>query len=463
MKSTRRATTVTVAVASLLALCASSIPSAAARSGSTDATKAITISVASLIPGSTQAAIDQFNTQVAEFTKANPKIHVKSVEYQWTGPTFAAKLAAGTLPTVFTVPFTDARTLGDNGQLADLTKNVKALPYFSKFNPAVLAEGTTSSKKIVALPTAAYAQALHYNRSLFSQAGLDPNKPPTTWAQLEADAKQIAQKTGKAGYVQMAKDDNTAGWILTTQVYALGGRMETGSGTKAKATLNNPQTVTALNILKKMRWTDNSMGSNFDYGWSDINQAFAAGTVGMYISGSDVYTNLVSASNIDPSIYGLATIPLAKNKTAGVLGGGTLAAVKPTANAAERAAAVKWINFFYEQPLISKAQAVRNAQTLVAGKQPVGVPALPIFNKAQYDLANTWIKPYTNVPQAQMKPFITGIFNQKLIPEPAASTQSVYHSLDAVVEAVLTDKNANIQQMLQQANSTAQDLISRGT
>ncbi len=463
MKSTRRATTVTVAVASLLVLCASSIPSAAAKSGSTNAANAVTISVASLIPGSTQAAIDQFNAQVGEFVKANPKIHVKSVEYQWTGPTFAAKLAAGTLPTVFTVPFTDARTLGDNGQLADLTKEVKALPYFKKFNPAVLAEGTSSHSKIVALPTAAYAQALHYNRSLFSQAGLDPNKPPTTWAQLEADAKQIAQKTGKAGYVQMAKDDNTAGWILTTQVYALGGRMETGSGTKAIATLNNPQTVTALNILKKMRWTDNSMGNNFDYGWSDINQAFAAGTVGMYISGSDVYTNLVSASNIDPNIYGLATIPLAKSKKAGVLGGGTLAAVKPTANAAERAAAVKWINFFYEQPLISKAQAIRNAQTLVDGKQPVGVPALPIFNKAQYDLANSWIKPYTNVPQAQMKPFTTGIFNQKLIPEPAASTQSVYHSLDAVVEAVLTDKNANIQQMLAQANSTAQDLISRGT
>ena len=34
----------------------------------------------------------------------------------------------------------------------------------------------------------------------------------------------------------------------------------------------------------------------------------------------------------------------------------------------------------------------------VANKQPVGVPALPIFNKEQYDLANTWIKPYINVP-----------------------------------------------------------------
>jgi ABC-type glycerol-3-phosphate transport system substrate-binding protein len=261
----------------------------------------------------------------------------------------------------------------------------------------------------------------------------------------------------------MAKSDNTGGWILTTLVYSLGGRMETGAGTKAKATLNNPQTIAGLNLLKQMRWTDNSMGANFDYGWSDINQAFAAGNVGMYINGSDVYTNLVSASNIDPSIYGIAPIPLSANaKNAGVLGGGTLVSVRPDANAATRAAAVKWIDFFYERPLVDKAQAIRNAQTLVAGKQPVGVPALPVFNKAQYDLANTWIKPYINVPQSQMKPFNTGIFKQKLIPEPSASTQSVYHALDPVVQSVLTDKNANIAQLLQDANSSAQAAISAG-
>jgi multiple sugar transport system substrate-binding protein len=454
MKSTRMAAIAAVTV-TLVAVCGSSISSAARG-------KSITISVASLIPGSTTAAIQQFNDQVAAFEKANPNINVKPVEYQWTGPTFAAKLAAGTLPTVFEVPFTDARTLGDNGQLADLTAEVKALPYFAKYNPAVLAEGTTSKKKIVALPKGAYAQALHYNRKLFSQAGLDPNKPPTTWGQLRAFAKKISEKTGKAGYAEMGKNDNTGGWILTTVVYSLGGRMETGTGTKATATLNNPKTVTALNMLKAMRWTDNSMGSNFDYGWSDINQAFAAGNVGMYISGSDVYTNLVSASNIDPSIYGLAPIPLAKNSTAGVLGGGTLVAVRPDANRAARVAAVKWIDFYYERPLVQKAPAIRNAKTLVAGKQPVGVPALPLFNKAQYDLANTWIKPFINVPLGQMKPFTTGIFKQTLIPEPAASTQSVYHSLDPVVQAVLTDKNANVVQLLQQANSAAQDAISQG-
>ena len=78
---------------------------------------------------------------------------------------------------------------------------------------------------------------------------------------------------------------------------------------------------------------------------------------------------------------------------------------------------MKWIDFYYEQPLINKPQAIRNAKTLVASKQPVGVPALPVFNKAQYDLANNvWIKPYINVPQAQMKPFTNGIFEQNADP-----------------------------------------------
>jgi multiple sugar transport system substrate-binding protein len=123
---------------------------------------------------------------------------------------------------------------------------------------------------------------------------------------------------------------------------------------------------------------------------------------------------------------------------------------------------MKWISFFYEQPLVSKKQAIRNAKTLVANKQPVGVPALPLFNHKQYNLANKWIKPYINVPLGQMKPFLNGIFKQKLVPEPAASTQSVYHALDAVVESVLTNKSTNIGQMLKQANAEAQAAIRRG-
>jgi hypothetical protein len=183
----------------------------------------------------------------------------------------------------------------------------------------------------------------------------------------------------------------------------------------------------------------------------------------MFVSGSDIYTNLVQAYKVDPSIYGLATIPTASNATAAVMGGGTIAAVAPwVTDPAKLAAAAQWIDFFYMQPLVNKAAAIRNAKILVANKQPVGVPTFPIFNRKQYVQANKWIRPYFNVPRGQMAPFLTGIFAQKLSPEPPASTQAVYHALDPVVQSVLTDKGADVGDLLDQANDVAQNAISSG-
>ncbi len=215
-------------------------------------------------------------------------------------------------------------------------------------------------------------------------------------------------------------------------------------------------------MLRQMRWTDNSMGSTFDYTWPTINQAFAAGKIGMFINGSDIYTFLVQAASLDPKIYGIAPLPLAKNKNAGVLGGGSIAVVRPDIKGAKLDAALKWIDFFYMEKLVKKTAALRDTRILVANKQPVGVPAFPIFNKKQYDVANSWIKPYINVPIKQMGPFLNGIFKQKLYPEPAASTQSVYHALDPVVQAVFTNRNANISSLLAQANDVAQKAIREG-
>lgn len=457
----RRIVRMNVAAAAALAL-ALALPVGLA-SAKGKKSSVVHISVVSLIPGSTQAAFNEFDNQVAQFEAANPGISVRGVQYQWLPATFAAKLAARTLPTVFTVPFTDGRSLGNNGQLANLTKYAEAEPYFKDFNPAVIAEGIDAKKQVIAIPTAAYAQALSYNRQLFSEAGLNPNKPPTTWAQLEADAKQISQRTGKAGYAEMGASDNTAGWILTTLTDALGGRMETGIGSKAKATFDNPAAVQALNMLKQMRWSDNSMGSNFGLSWGTMNQAFAAGQIGMFISGSDVYTNMVQADNINPSIYGLAPIPTAKSKTAGVLGGGTLAAVSPWSSPAQIAAAMKWINFYYMDQLVNRQGAIRNAKTLVKNKQPVGVPELPIFNKAIYQRDQKWIKPYINVPESQFAPFNNGIFKENVIPEPESATQAIYGDLDSVVQAVFTNQGANPSSLLQAANSAGQASIQQGS
>jgi ABC-type glycerol-3-phosphate transport system substrate-binding protein len=454
MKSARTiavAAAVTIAGAGLLAGCSSS--------GGDSGDGKVHITVASLIPGSDKSAFKAFDDRVKEFEKANPGIVVKAEEYQWTGPTFATQLAGGTLPDVFNVPFTDSQSLLQAGQLADITAEVGKLPYAEKFNENVLAVAK-SGGKIYGIPYGPYAMGLSYNREIFQKAGLDPDKPPTTWDEVRQDAKTIAEKVpGVAGYMQMTQG-NTGGWELTTTVYARGGRMETTDGGKTKVTTNNPVTKEALQWLHDLRWEDDSVGSNFLLDWSGINQAFGAGQIAMYPSGSDVLTSLVQQNNVDPKNYGLTMLPVdASDSHAGVLVGGNVAAVSPKSSQAQKEAAVKWIDFYYMQKLLNKDQAIADAKVLAASNQPVGVPTLPVFDRATYDQNMSWIKDEVNIPLTNVAPFTDKIFDADLIPEPNKHTQELYGALDAVVQAVLTDKNADIDALLGKVDSDIQKLV----
>ncbi len=416
------------------------------------------IRVATFPPGADAAAYEAFATQEAQFEKLNPDIDVIGVEYEWTGPTFAVQLAGGSLPDVFTVPFTDAKTLLENGQLNDVTKEVTDLGYADKFNPIILSGVQDADGNIYGFPRQAYAMGLHYNRTLFEQAGLDPNSPPTTWDEVREDAKIIAEKTGKAGYAQMTMN-NTGGWQLTAGSIAHGGRtqVDNGDGTYT-STIDNPGTEADLQFLHDLRWEDNSMGSNFLLDWGVINQEFAAGNIGMYTSGSDVYTALVRDFSLNPDDYGLTVIPTEGDEP-GVLGGGDIAVVSPTVDATTKAASIKWIDWYYMQKLLDKDAAIADAEALVASDQAVGTPVLPVLDQATYEQSREWIAPYVNVPLDQMSGFFDGIFDQTPVGEPKGKTQEIYALLDSVVQAVLTDENADIPALLKQADKDAQALL----
>ena len=179
MKSKRIATV--VAAVGLLAVCAT------AAAPSAQSTKTVTISVASLIPGSTQAAIEQFNAQVAEFERANPSIKIKPVEYQWTGA--------------------DVRGEARRRNAADRVRGaVHRRPHARRQRaarrPDVACEGAALLREVQqGSPRRRHRREGPDHRpaegcvragtalqpaSSSQQAGLDPNKPPTTWAQIRA-------------------------------------------------------------------------------------------------------------------------------------------------------------------------------------------------------------------------------------------------------------------------------------
>jgi multiple sugar transport system substrate-binding protein len=438
---------------------AATAPAASADTGATQ--EPVTITVGALRPGATQEASDALRLQISQFEDKYDWITVEPDEYNWTAPTFTAALAAGTLPDVFTIPFTDGKGLIAEHQIVNIDPLVQQLPYVGQFNPNVLVNGQDAEGKVWALPTQAYGMSLTYNCTLFTQAGLDPTKPPTTWEEVRAAAKQIAEKTGVAGYAEMATS-NTGGWQLTTASYANGGRvLQIADDGTVTATLDNAATKQALQLLKALRWEDNSMGSTFDYDWGTINQAFASGQIGMFTGGSDLYTAMVQNNGLQAADYCVTTIPL-QGPDAGVLGGGTLAAVNVNTSETERDAAIKWIDFYYMQKLLTEEGARADAEALKANNQPVGVPALPIFDKATYDQQQAWIKDFINVPTEQMTNFTSKVFEQPIVTEPAVHTQELYAALDPVLQAVLTDRNADIDALLDAANAQVQALIDAG-
>lgn len=453
MKSTRKALAVSLGAALALAACGSDEPEDNAEEGGP-----VTLEVM-IDEGLEPNAIEAINDRVKVFEDANPDITIETREYTWTGPTFAADLAGGTLPDVFRIPFTDGRGLIANEQIADISDLVAELPYADKFNPTVAEAGQDADGNMWAIPTGAYGQGLHYNRALFTAAGLDPDDPPSSWEEIRAAAKQIAEKTGQAGYATMTQG-NTGGWILTTLVYAYGGRMIEVDGDEKTATVDTPQTREVLDFLKQMRWEDNSMGANFLYDWAGINQDFGAGAIGMYVSGGGNYGQLVTQNGMNPDDYGVTVLPL-EGSDGAALGGGTLAAVNAKATEAEKAAAVKWIDFFFMNKLFDEEAAIADAEIATAQNQPVGIPELPVFDQETYEQTRTWIADYINVPVEQIAPYTDAVFDQPLVAEPQVATQEIYAALDPVVQALLTDQNADIDTLLTDAQAAVQGILDK--
>lgn len=447
-----------------LLACVSVLPACGAGTGATsddtNADGAVILEVA-IDAGLEQGAVDAFDQRVAQFEAEHEDIDVRQKEYTWTAATFTSQLAGGTIPDVFTVPFTDGRGLIEREQIADVSDLVAKLPYATAFNPDVAKAGQAEDGAQWAVPIAAHGQALHYNRTLFTQAGLNPDDPPSTWDEVRAAAEQIAQRTGQAGYAQMTTD-NTGGWVLTTLDYAFGGRTEVLKGDKATATIDTPEMAEALELVRAMRWDDNSMGANFLYDWAGINQDFAAGRIGMYVSGGGNYGNLATQNGIRPEDYGVTVLPLADHPDAGVLGGGTLAVVSPKTGERTREAAVAWIDFYYMGKLTDREAAVLDARTSAEADAPVGSPELPVVDRKTYDARQQWVEQYVNVPLRQMTPYTSGMFDQPLVTEPTRSTQDIYGILDTVVQTVLTDQAADIPALLADAQSQAQALLDRG-
>jgi sn-glycerol 3-phosphate transport system substrate-binding protein len=134
-----------------------------------------------------QGLVDQFNSSQSD-VKVNL---VNQIDYVQTFNKYKAGLGTGDLPDIVQLQETDQQQMIDTGTVLPASVCAKADKYsFSDFLPRVISYFTVQGKQY-AMPFNTSGPVLYYNKKAFGAAGLDPNSPPSTLADVRAAAEKL--------------------------------------------------------------------------------------------------------------------------------------------------------------------------------------------------------------------------------------------------------------------------------
>jgi len=413
---------------------------------STSTAGVVTATVNTLPPATNPGAIYVFNQTVQSFEKEYPNEKIVGKNDPYDPTTYFAKLAAGQEEDGIESYFTEPPLLISKHAVADITDLAKNWQYFSDYIPSI-ASLVTRNGRVYGIPVNGYVLGIYYNRKMFQAVGLNPDQPPTTWDQFRSYAKELTTAS-VAGFAETSTS-NQGGWHFTNWMYTAGGDMESADGTKAL--FNSPQGVSVLQLLKDMRFTDKSMTRQQLFTQADTLQLLATNKVAMVVMAPDQLSTLRAQYQANLDDYGIGPMP--QNGGNAALTGGNLWVFNPKSSAAVIKAAFDYViysNFNLSVVENSLAQQANSGQA-------VGAPTIVLFQGNFQQQLNALYAKYANVPLQNYQSFI----NAKLAlrPEPPNQTQKMYATLDPVMQAVLTNPNADPQQLLNLAAQQFQQIL----
>jgi multiple sugar transport system substrate-binding protein len=412
--------------------------------------KAVTITVACQPAKSAPKERQAWDDDVAAFTKAHPGVTVKSTDQQpcFDPKTFGPKLAGGQMETAFVVPVTNYNDVISKGQAMDITQQTGVIKTWNDLR-ADHKELVTKDGKVYGVPNVHYSVGLVYNRALFTKAGLNPDTPPKTWAEVREAAKKIAAiGQGYVGFGEYS-GGNTGGWHFTQSIYGRGGSILTPDD--KKAAFNSPEGKAVLQNLHDMRWVDNSMGSKLLVGWESLMVAMGSGKVGMMLGAPDVVTDVVNKFKGNVADYGITGFPEAKAS----LSGGEAFMINPKATPEEAKAALEWIDFRFNTVGKGRWDFARGKSI----GNPVGVPDNAVFGDSptgqaiQADRVKN-----ASLPVANYDSYVQAAGTIPPKAEPLHA-QELYAILDVPMSGVLSRKEANVDQLLTDAETKANSML----
>ncbi|MDB4897381.1 MAG: ABC-type sugar transport system, periplasmic component, partial [Firmicutes bacterium] len=190
------------------------------------------------------------NKLIDQWNQKNPNIHVKYtfVPFDQIMTKYLASVAAGNPPAVVASPelFTVSRR-AQKKQAMDLSAlgadSLKDQYYPQLWNAAQF------NGKAYALPWVGETKYLYYNKDMFKEVGLDPEKGPVSWDDLQKFADKLDKKEGgkytRIGFHPLLGNFSYNGWVWNA-----GGQLFKDE----QPTINTDKNAQVLDWIKQ--WTD---------------------------------------------------------------------------------------------------------------------------------------------------------------------------------------------------------------
>jgi sn-glycerol 3-phosphate transport system substrate-binding protein len=290
------------------------------------------------------------DTLVEKFNQQHPNIQV-SAQYKGSyRETLNATIAAtqqGNPPSVIQSFEIGTRQNVDSGifiPFQDLTK--KGEIDWDDFLEPVLNYYKVNGK-LYSMPFNSSNAVLYYNKNLFKKAGLDPENPPTTFAEItEASQKLVASGASKAGITWALHS-----WFYEQWMANLGQNLVNQEN--GRAGLADQAYLTSKKSIKIIKWWkqlyDQGLWINPGIeAWAQADQNFLSQRAAMLITSTSGVTGLTKSAKDQGFEVGTAPIPIPADETRNgvVIGGASLWIVKNKDSKIEKAAKdfVKWMS-----------------------------------------------------------------------------------------------------------------------
>lgn len=274
----------------------------------------------------------------AAFSKQNPAIKVTPIyagSYQDTIVKALTAHKSGQPPVTSVLLSTDMFTLIDEDAIVPIDGFVKTTQdkaWLDSFYKAFMLNSQTGGKTW-GVPFQRSTIVMYYNKEMFKEAGLDPNKPPTSWAEMAEAARKLTKKDAAGKVTTYGVQIPSSGfpyWLFQALAIQNGVALANDAGNAVK--FNDPKVIEALEY-----WVDLTKQAVHPSGiveWGTTPKDFFEKKVAMMWTTTGNLTNVKNNAKFD---FGVAMLP-AKLQKGSPTGGGNFYIFKKSSPAQQEAA-----------------------------------------------------------------------------------------------------------------------------